>query len=289
MNPYDDVLAMDERVFRLWSERSKNAPFGPDPEAAARLIPGRKSSGSVAVIPLSGFLTPKPTLFSALFGGTSVQEFARETVAALRDSSIGAVVMLVDSPGGVVSGMTEAAATIREARGGKPLVAVADSLMASAAYWIASQADEIVASPSGMVGSIGVFATHVNEAKALEQAGLEVTFVSSAPKKMEGNSAEPLSDGARSTLQSRVDYFGRMFEADVAAGRKVSPNKVASDFGQGALMTADAALSAGLVDRVATTGQVLDRLVAGYKRVGRAYDETELAALARLGGVTLDT
>jgi signal peptide peptidase SppA len=276
MNIWSDVLAMDERTYRLWAEQSRGAVFTWSAEAAAKLIPARKSVGNVAVIPLSGFLSQKPSLFSALFGGTSVQAFAREVVSALADPSVGAVVMDVDSPGGEVFGVPEAAAQIRADRGSKPLMAVANPIAASAAYWLASQADEMAVTPSGLAGSIGVFAAHVDESKALEQAGLSVTLVSYGRRKTEGASTGPLSEDALAGIQARVDAFGRMFEADVARGRRVSAAKVASDFGEGAVMTAEESVSAGLADRVATLDAVVSRVAGGYKSLGggqRAYDE----------------
>lgn len=292
MKPLSDVLAMDERTYRLWAEQARGAVFTWTAEAAARLVPARKSVGSVAVIPLSGFLTQKPSLFSMMFGGTSVQGFARETLAALADPSVGAVVMDVDSPGGEVFGVTEAASMIRAARGSKPLIAVANPIAASAGYWLASQADEVAVTPSGLAGSIGVFATHVDESKALEQAGLAVRLISYGRRKTEGNSAQPLSEDALGAIQTRVDYFGQQFEADVAKGRRVSVSKVSSDFGEGAVLTAEESVKAGVADKVATLEEVVARLAAGYKRLGgveRAADEAELRFRARLAGVTLDS
>ena len=276
MNPLTDVLAMDERTYRMWSKAAEEMSAG-TPEAlmlsAARLIPARRSSGSVAVIPLSGFLTQKATMFSMLFGGTSVQAFAREVVAAMADSSVTAVVMDVDSPGGEVFGVTEAAGQIRAARGTKPLVAVANPMAASAAYWLASQADEVVVTPSGVAGSVGVFSTHLDESKALEQAGLAVKFISYGRRKVEGNSAEPLSEDALASIQARVDDAGRQFEADVAKGRRVSAAKVHSDFGEGGLLTASQAVESGAVDLVATLDEVVAQLVDGRKPKGGARAE----------------
>lgn len=290
MDFWSDVLAMDERTYRAWVEQAKGQTIAARPEAAARLIPARKSVGNVAIVPLSGFITAKPeqSLFSMLFGGTSALAFAREVVSSLNDPSIGAVVMDVDSPGGDAVGMTEAATAIRNARGQKPLVAVANSIATSAAYWLASQAHELVVTPSALVGSIGVFSAHVDQSKALESEGLKVTFISSARRKTEGNSAEPLSDEAAAGMQARVDYFHGLFVADVAKGRKVSASKVSSDYGEGAVLTADAAVKAGLADRIATLDEVVSSLAGGYRPArmpARAYDEAAGRFMARLAGL----
>jgi ClpP class serine protease len=89
----------------------------------------------------------------------------------MADESIGAIVIQIDSPGGNVAGTPEVARKIYEARGkGKAIIAQADSLMASAAYYIGAAADEIVATPSSEVGSIGVYAVH-EDASGYERAG----------------------------------------------------------------------------------------------------------------------
>lgn len=290
-----EVLAIEPETYRRWLARLEGAQL-PDlvaldsPEAAAKLVPGRKSIGDIAVLRLSGFLTQKPNLFTMLFGGTSMEAFAREVVAALNDSTIGSVIMDVDSPGGSAMGPAEAAAMIRRAKGSKPLVAVANPLTASAAYWIASQADEVVAAPSSLVGSIGAITIHVDESAALEKMGLKVTEITSSRRKAEESSLKPLTDEAWQAIKTRIDYFGRLFEADVAKGRKVGVEAVRSRFGEGAVMVPPAAKAAGLVDRVATLDEVIWDLARGKRPdpAARSYDPGLLTAHAILAGVDLD-
>jgi len=291
------MLYIEREAYRVWLEDAR-AHAGDaalherlrSPEAVAALTPARKVQGDIAVINLSGFITQKPSLFSMLFGGTSAEGFAATVVGALADSTIGAVVMNVDSPGGSVFGIPEAAAAIRAARGSKPLLAVANPLMCSAAYYLASQADEIIALPSAIIGSIGVYTEHLDESKALEMMGLAVTEVTFGRRKAELSSATPLSDEARAGLQARVDYYGKLFEADVAKGRKVPLATVKANFGEGAMFTAKDAQAAGLIDRIATLSQVLGELAVGRKPSPRMAasveaDPVELAALAALAGV----
>ena len=285
-----EILAIDRSALDAWTEmaqgRTVTAAELRSEKAQTDLVPGRKSVGDVAVVSLSGFITQKPTLFSLFFGGTSAEEFAAEVVAALGEESIGAVVMDVDSPGGSVFGVPEAAAKIREARGGKPLLAVANPVMASAAYYLASQADEVVATPSAVVGSIGVIAVHVDYSKALEKEGIKVTVLTSGRRKGEGNPTEPLSDEARAEVQERLDYYGGLFVRDVAKGRGVSVEKVRADFGEGAYFAAAKAQTLGLVDRLGTLEETVQ--VAGRGRAVapvRAYDPVELRARAVLAGV----
>lgn len=256
------------------------------PEAAVQLAPGKKAVGDIAVVNLSGFITQKPSIMSLLFGGTSTEGLAASIVAAMAEPSVGAVVFNVDSPGGVVFGVPEAAATIRAARGPKPFIAVANPLMASAAYYLASQADEVVSAPSALVGSIGVYVAHADESKALAAAGIDVTEITYGKRKAEETSFHPLTDEARAGIQARVDYYGHLFEADVAKGRRVPVGAVRAKYGEGAVFTADAAKAAGLVDRIATLDEVLAGLAHPQARKAgpRSYRE-DLAARAALAGV----
>lgn len=241
-----------------------NHPTGE--EIAARLgvsQPSRQASsvGTVAVLPLYGVLVPRANLMTDMSGGTSVQRFAQAFDAALNNPDIGAILIDVDSPGGSVAGITELAAQIREARGVKPIVAVANATAASAAYNIASQADEIVVTPSGAVGSIGVLAAHDDLSGALDQGGVKRTLIYAGKYKTEGNPFEPLSDEARAAIQERVDTYYGMFVADVAAGRGVSEDAVRSGFGEGRLVLAEEAVKLGMADRVATFEETVASLL----------------------------
>ncbi len=289
----DRVLAIEPDTYRRWIADAK-AHSGDaslleqmrSPEAAAKLIPPKRLVGDIAVVGLTGFITQKPSVLSMLFGGTSTEGLVDMMRAAMSDSSIGAVILNVDSPGGIVFGVPEAAAAIRSMRGAKPIIALANPLAASAGYYLAAQADEMVMTPSALVGSIGVKVTHVDESKAIEQAGLSVTEITYGRRKTEESSIGPLSPEARASIQARVDYYGKLFETDVAKGRGVSVSTVKANYGEGAMFTADGAKAAGLVDRVATLEQVIAGLASGKRPGPRVmYDPTEVNAFAALGGI----
>src|SRR5690606_31422373 len=117
-----------------------------------------RREGAVAVIPVHGVLAPKMDLLTEFSGGTSYVGLQSALEAAIADDDVKAVVLDIDSPGGAVPGAQELGEAIRSLRGGdKPIIAQVNHLAASAAYWIASQADEVVVSPSGRAGSIGVY------------------------------------------------------------------------------------------------------------------------------------
>jgi ClpP class serine protease len=138
----------------------------------------------------------------------------------LADSDVKAIVLDVDSPGGVISGVAELAGELRGLRGGaKPIVAHADYLVASAAYWIASQADEIIATPSALVGSVGVYSMHVDQSGWLEQLGIKVTLVAEPAQKVEGNPFDPLGADAEAHMLMGDNPRSMMEEKRAARSR----------------------------------------------------------------------
>lgn len=228
----------------------------------AAAAPERTMRG-VATIPLTGVITPHGSFLDFLFGGGGgLVGFTELFDEAMASEEVNAIVIDVDSPGGLVDLVPETAQHIREARGqGKPIVAVADTLMASAAYWISAQADEIVITPSGYAGSIGVYRVHVDASGLNDQLGLKVTYVSAGEYKTEGNSDEPLSGEAEADWQQNVDDAYALFVDDVAAGRGLTAATVLAEYGQGRVMNAQRALSAGLVDRIDTYDGVIGKLL----------------------------
>ncbi|HVL73327.1 MAG TPA: S49 family peptidase [Beijerinckiaceae bacterium] len=235
-----------------------------DPERVARAAAPRdeRRAGAVVVIPVTGIIVPRTV--STWFGALPGQDGLRARVAAAaRNPDIGAIVLDVDSPGGIVNGTAETAAAVREAAAQKPVVAVANGLMASAAYWLASGATEIVLAPNAEVGSIGILAAHQSYAKLHERLGVETTVVSAGRYKAEATPFAPLSDEAKAALQARADAAYETFAADVAAGRRASVSKVKTGYGEGRVLEGARALAAGLADRIATLDQVVAELLAG--------------------------
>lgn len=222
-------------------------------------------AGPVAVIPIHGVITPRADLFTEISGGTSIQRLIDTFSEAVDDKKVAAIVFDVASPGGMVDLVTEAAAEIRKARGRKPIVAVANTNANSAALWLASQADELVATPSARVGSIGVFAAHEDWSKHDEEMGVKTTLISAGKHKVDGNPFEPLSDEARRAIQERIDDSYAMFTADVAKGRRVPVTTVRGEEWEDAsrVLTAKQALRIGLIDRVDTLQGVIDVLTNG--------------------------
>lgn len=233
-------------------------------EMSAAVAQQRKPSGTgVGVIPIRGTLSQhaRGDLSSFMFGGATTEGIAQALQEFLADDAVGKIVLDIDSPGGSTYGVTELAAEIMRARSKKPVVAVANSLAASAGYWIGAAADELYVTPGGMVGSIGVMAIHQDISKAAETAGVKTTLITAGKYKAAGNQFEPLDDDTRARVQARLDDAYEQFVRDVARGRGVTEAKVRNGFGEGDVVTAKAAKAAGMVDGIATIEQVIRRPV----------------------------
>lgn len=240
------------------------------PELAGfRAAPARRrdpaGQPAVAVIPLTGVITPQGSFLDFLFGGGGggLAGFREQLDAALSNQDVTSVVLNVDSPGGLADMVPETAAAVRAARQVKTVTAVVDTMMGSAAYWIGSQASEVVVSPSGYAGSIGVYRVHEDYSKLNADVGLAVTYVSAGKFKTEGNPDEPLGQTGKRAWQSAVDDVYADFVSDVAQGRSVGEDAVRSGFGEGRMLRGERAVAAGLADRVATFDEVLTALVGG--------------------------
>jgi signal peptide peptidase SppA len=215
---------------------------------------------SIAVLPVFGVISHRMGMFSDFSGGTSIEALATAFRQAMADPGVRAIVFDVDSPGGDVSGTMEFAEEIFAARGqGKHLMAVANAKAGSAALWLASAADEVIAIPSASVGSIGVYAVHEDRSALNDKVGVKVTYIRSSPLKAEGNPDEPLSADAIAYVQAQVNATSQVFIDFVAKARGVTSEIVRERFGDGRMLLAKAAHKAGLVDRVMTFEAALER------------------------------
>ena len=220
------------------------------------------TQGQVAVVPLQGLITPYGSILSILRGGGGgLQAFRASLAEAVADDDISTILIAINSPGGRCDLVPEAAADVRAAGAKKKVVAIASTLAASAAYWIGSQAQELIVSPSADVGSIGVFCVHEDWSGFDEQMGIKTTLISAGRYKTAGNMFEPLSEEARKVIQEGVDEVYDQFVTDVAAGRRTTPDAVRSGYGEGACVGAQRAIEMGLADTIETFEETASRLV----------------------------
>jgi len=195
-----------------------------------------------AIIPITGPIFRRANLFTEISGATSVEVLARDIQAAADNPSIERIVLEIDSPGGQATGIAELAGQIRAiATDTKPVIAYVDGMAASAAYWLAAAAPEIVADKTALLGSIGVVATYRPEKNA------PIKIISSlSPLKQ----ATPDTEQGRAELQRIIDELAAIFVADIAAYRGTTAAHVAEHFGRGGVLLGDPAVAAGMANRI---------------------------------------
>lgn len=231
----------------------------------------RAGGGSIAVLPMYGVVAQRDTAGDVSGPGTmSTQRFSSNLRSALADETVGGILIDIDSPGGSVYGVGELADEIYQARSSKPVFAVANSLAASAAYWLGSAASEFYVTPGGEVGSIGVYTAHEDWSKALDAAGVKTTLISAGAFKVEGNPYEPLSDDAKRYTQSRIDDYYGAFTKSVSRGRGAPIAQVRDGMGQGRCVGAQQAVDSKMVDGIATFDQALKKLHATVRQNAKA-------------------
>lgn len=224
----------------------------------------------VAIIPIKGPIFRYSNLFTYYSGGTSVSLLARDFILALNSPLVDSILFEVNSPGGEVTGINELANMIFEARGKKPMIARAGGLCASAAYWLASAAGEIVCDETAMLGSIGVYCAYLDSKKAYQKAGFREVVIKSSqsPKK----ALDPSTPEGERAIQARIDSLADVFIGTVARNRDVDVETVLKDFGQGDVLVGQGAVEAGLADRLGSFEQTLAELATAHGRVdGKNY------------------
>jgi capsid assembly protease len=232
-------------------------------------------AGGVAVLSIEGVIAPKANMFTRVSGGVSTQMATQQIESAMADSRVRALVLSIDSPGGSTFGTPELANAIYEMGQTKPIVAVSDATMASAAYWIGSAANAVfVSGPTVQVGSIGVVMTHNYQPQA---AGTKATDITAGRYKRIATANEPLSDAGRAYLQGHVDHLYSVFVETVAKHRGTTPEAVIEHMADGRVFIGQQAIDAGLVDGVATVDALVEALAADPTR----YAKRSKASFAR--------
>jgi signal peptide peptidase SppA len=245
------------------------------------------SGGGIAVIPIYGVITQRGNMVDDVSGPgmVSTQIVTQMLRLAVADEAVSQILLDIDSPGGSVYGVSELGDAILSAHAQKPVVAIANSLAASAAYWIGSQAGEFYVTAGGEVGSIGVWQAHQDYSKAMDEAGVKTTLISAGKFKVEGNPYAPLDEEAQGFMQSRVEDYYAAFTKAVAKGRGVPITQVRDGMGQGRVLGADAALAQNMVDGIASFDQVLSKMhkdaASSAKSSPQAKPKTSRLAQAR--------
>lgn len=243
-----------------------------DVQAAAALTtkPGKpefQRDGSVAVVPVTGFLSQNPGFIERVFlGATSYGDVVEMTEAAVSDSLIRSIVLDIDSTGGAASGCLECGAAIAALAKRKAITAFVSDTAASAAYAVAVGAREIHVAPTARVGSIGVILTSANYTAALEAAGIDVKVLHSGELKAAGHPHKPRTQPETDHLQSSVDQLGELFRQHVTAYRRGVPRSAM----EGQMFIGAQAVAMKLADKITNSLHSHTRSLAAATITARA-------------------
>lgn len=205
-------LAMDMAAGKLFTLPQSEAP-----QSIMSVADG------VATISITGPLLPTTDEFDrVMLGATSLDEVRSTVESAAADPAVTSIVLNIDSPGGTVRGTPEAADAIYEASKVKPVRAHTSGTMASAAYWLGSQATSVSMTRSASVGSIGVMVPHIDQSKRAEMLGVKVELFTTGKFKAAGFPGTSLTESQRELIQERIDQvFGEFKSAVTRQGRKI--------------------------------------------------------------------
>lgn len=281
LSQYCGVWAIEESSFALQLDRVRSldlsahlAANGGRNVAAASM----SRAGSVAVIDIVGTMTKRGSSMSAAGSTVMIRDAIR---AAANDPDVLGILLKIDSPGGTVAGTADLGAEVARAKASKPVYVYGEDLVASAAYWVASQGDKVYAnSATSQWGSIGTYFAIDDLSRAASNAGIETIVIRSAPLKGAGVPGDKITEEQRAVWQEMVDGMQEQFSAAVAAGRGFSKEQIAA-VATGRVYRASEAKKLGLIDGIKSFDETLaelskvalQRKKASRKMEAASYDE----------------
>lgn len=246
-----DALPEEEIARRMHGPRSLALRGGKRRDDSGRMT----MRDSVAVIPIDGPIYRYADIFTRASGGVTTDSLARDFQTALDDPKVSGILFAIDSPGGEVTGINELSDAIYAARGRKPIVAYVEGYGASAAYWIASAADMVVADSTALLGSIGTIMGVPDPAK---RPSYRIDFVSTqSPKKR----PDVTTDEGRAVIQQMVDDLTEVFISQVARNRALERAQILAI--EGGMLVGQHAVDAGLADGLGSEESAATALAQG--------------------------
>lgn len=249
--------ASDVETAQTWIKRDHLLMAG----AGAQKVPGTYRSyvvNGVGMLPITGPIFPRANLLTEMSGATSLTILQNDHQALLNSKDVKSIMLLMDTPGGAVSGIASFALQVASGARRKETVAYVTGTMASAGYWIGSAAPRISIDRTAVLGSIGVLAAVPKQVQPDADGVIEVEIVSSnAPNKR----PDPQSEDGVSNIRATLDAIEKIFINDIARSRRVTVSKVISDFGRGGVMIGQAAVTAGMADVVESQASAMNALI----------------------------
>lgn len=253
----DTAAKLDAYAKHCWTSGINDmVDAGPADDASRDGLPIRTMDG-LAVVQLMGPMLRRAGPLARVFGIAGTDSVRLAIECALADASIDRILLRIDSPGGSVAGLDQLGDVIAGAD--KPITALVDGMCASAAYYVASQADRIVAGQNDLVGSIGTRMMLYDFSKAFEKEGIEAVPIDTGKFKSAGAHGTEITEEQRADFQRVVDFYFEDFVSRVSRGRRLDEKK-AREVGDGRLFPATEAMQLGLVDSTGTYKQILSEM-----------------------------
>ena len=276
---YGGVWAIEPNAAAALVERARRADLfahvaasdSPKLQAKAEAIATGGQGGTIAGVMLTGVLMKS---VGSMTDGTSTVEARRAIRQAAADPDVSAILLMIDSPGGSVSGTADLAADVKAASARKPVFAFIDDLGASAAYWIASQAEKVYANTgTAAIGSIGTLSILYDLSAQAEKEGIKVFRFGTGPLKGMGQPGVAVTDEMAAYMQSLVEDSQVMFDAAVKKGRGLTDKKLAEVKTGGVFLAGDA-LALGLIDGIKSFDAVVSELAGEARKRGKSSSTT---------------
>jgi protease IV len=237
-------------------------PGGPPRPLVETVVYG-KSGPKILMLTVEGVIqeTPETTSFLGITEEGMVARLREELDKARDDDSIRAVLLRINSPGGTVTAsdmIYDEIVRFKKDRG-VPVVAQLMGMATSGAYYVAMAADEVIAHPTTVTGSIGVIFLGVNVAGLMDKLGIENQTLVTGPYKDAGSFLRRMKPEERAQLLSVLDDMFARFKDIVQRGRRNLTREQIDTLADGRVYSAPQALANGLVDRVGTIEDAVER------------------------------
>lgn len=291
---YGGVWAIEPGAAAALVERAKRMDLfahvaeskSPKLEAKAESIPTAGQGGTIAAVMLTGVLMKA---IGSASDGTSTVEARRAIRQAAADPDVAAILLMIDSPGGSINGTADLAADVKAASAKKPVFAFIDDLGASAAYWVASQADKVYANTgTAQIGSIGTLSMMYDLSGQAEKEGIKVFRFGTGPLKGMGQPGVAVTEDMQTYMQAMVEDSQVMFDAAVKKGRGLTDKRLAEVKTGGVFLAGDA-LALGLIDGIKSFDAVVSELAGEARKRGKSSSTTRAESPVPIRSATMQT
>lgn len=214
----------------------------------------------VAVIPIDGMIMNAKVSGLIQEGDNKLSIISQQLDRAADDSSVKAVVLRINSPGGTVTGSDNVYQLVKrfKAKTHKPVVASIQEVGASGGYYVALASDQIVACPTSVVGSIGVIFNTMNLEGTMSKLGIKTDAIKSAKNKDIGSPLRAMTAEERALLQETVDEYFARFKTLAVTTRGLKEAETISIATDGRVFSGDKAKKLGLIDSVGILEDAID-------------------------------